>query len=323
MSFQTHVLILEGPGNGIRFGDGNPDMTIYVSPAADGDWGGRMEGDTKSITNMYFKMPIGPGGYVFKNGDLTVAGIDHNGNLRLKGAASFKHNVQEWVKTTDDFERIYFVRSGRNIYKSGDGWHEWRNSGDSSHMLLEPTGNLMVAGTVKTNTSKFADGGLWVGESGDIIDGGDHYATMRFGMGVRITSGNKSGEPKITLGSDGNILAAGNFVGQSDERMKTNIRALEDCLGLALALEPSRFIHGGKESIGFIAQKVQGVVPELVLSDPAGILHLNYSNLTAVAVGATKELHSLVQEQKAVIDDLTARMEALEAMIRNMVGDGK
>ena len=82
----------------------------------------------------------------------------------------------------------------------------------------------------------------------------------------------------------------------SDARLKTNVTDITDGLSLVGQLRPVRFNWNGEyntgtsSSLGFLAQEVEQVFPELVITDTAGYKNLDYSKLTAVLAGAVKEL---------------------------------
>ena len=58
--------------------------------------------------------------------------------------------------------------------------------------------------------------------------------------------------------------------------------------------------------VGLIAQEVEHVLPEVVITDHAGYKSVAYANIVGVLVEAIKE-------QQAQIDDLSARLAALKA----------
>jgi hypothetical protein len=58
--------------------------------------------------------------------------------------------------------------------------------------------------------------------------------------------------------------------------------------------------------IGFVAQELQTVIPEVVSGDPEKQLGVDYGSLVAVAFKA-------IQEQQTLITQLTARITALES----------
>ena len=97
----------------------------------------------------------------------------------------------------------------------------------------------------------------------------------------------------------------------SDVRLKENIAPLAACLSKTLALNPVSFqwrdkaSMGAKTNIGFIAQDVETVVPEVVGHTVEGMKTLDYAKLVALLTGA-------IQEQQALIEQLNLRIAALE-----------
>lgn len=102
----------------------------------------------------------------------------------------------------------------------------------------------------------------------------------------------------ITVG--GNLVANGEITAYSDRRLKTDIQSLDN-RGL---LNPVSYTKDGKQQIGFIAQEVQEVYPELVNEDTNGYLSLNYQQLTAVLSAQINNLYSIINELKSEISRL-------------------
>ena len=105
----------------------------------------------------------------------------------------------------------------------------------------------------------------------------------------------------------------------SDGRLKTNIRPLTNALEKVLQLRGVNFTwKNNPESgnqIGFIAQEVKQVVPELVSGTEGDIergetLSMSYGNLTPLLVEAIKE-------QQKIIADLQRRVALLESKQNN------
>ena len=103
----------------------------------------------------------------------------------------------------------------------------------------------------------------------------------------------------------------------SDIRLKENIvqlteilEKLQDVRGVKFnwrtAEFPDRGLPEGRE-IGFIAQEVEKVFPELVSTDSDGYKALSYGRLTAILLEAIKE-------QQVQIDELTTRLQKLEGL---------
>ena len=104
------------------------------------------------------------------------------------------------------------------------------------------------------------------------------------------------------------VYAGGNLI-QSDKRLKNNIKDLDSQLEVVKKLKPRRFDWKKDQSsdIGFIAQELQKVVPELVGEAPDNekTLHVAYGKLTPILVKA-------IQEQQKMIEKLSARIDELE-----------
>ena len=83
-----------------------------------------------------------------------------------------------------------------------------------------------------------------------------------------------------TLTHYGNFCATGEVTAYSDIRLKSNIRNFT----FRGRLQPKTYVKDNKQAIGFIAQDVQVLYPELVIEgmDEHHFLSLNYGNITAV-----------------------------------------
>ncbi len=115
----------------------------------------------------------------------------------------------------------------------------------------------------------------------------------------------------------------------SDSRLKHDINNLKYGLGDLLKLRPVKYTWNSDntDDIGFIAQEIKNIVPEIVKQDSEGIYSLDYSKLTSVIVNAIKELNAKVDskvanlekenaELKAKLDTLESRLEALEKKVK-------
>jgi len=114
----------------------------------------------------------------------------------------------------------------------------------------------------------------------------------RVGIGV-------TGTPTEKLEVVGNVKAT-NFLSSSDERLKKDIKKIENALEKIDQLEGISFKwkETGKESIGLIAQNVEGVLPELVSEDNEGLKSIQYGNIVAVLIEAVKEQQKQIDELK-------------------------
>ena len=95
----------------------------------------------------------------------------------------------------------------------------------------------------------------------------------------------------------GNLTASGDVNTNSDIKLKTNIKTLTNSLDKVLQMrgvEFDRIDIEGKHQIGFIAQELEEIYPELV-SENQGTKSVAYGNITAILVEALKELKERVE----------------------------
>lgn len=114
-----------------------------------------------------------------------------------------------------------------------------------------------------------------------------------------------------SLWIEGNIIANGEVTAYSDIRLKSNIKPL-DYKG---RLAPKWFIKDNKPSIGFIAQEVQTLYPELVkvnTSTTENYLSLNYGAITAVLSAQVNRVEDEVEVLKNRIRQLENEVALLK-----------
>lgn len=112
-----------------------------------------------------------------------------------------------------------------------------------------------------------------------------------------------------TLSVTGSVVASGEVTAYSDARLKNNIRTL-DYRG---RLIPRHYVKDGKQSIGFIAQEVQTLYPELVLGYDKSrpYLSLNYNGCTAVLSAQLNHVEDEVTMLKNKVRELEIKVSVL------------
>ncbi len=160
-------------------------------------------------------------------------------------------------------------------------------SGSSVVNKLSVNGNLSV-GSGYRETSAPSDGAIIQGDVG-------------------IGTSSPSNRLTVYNGSTtGNYTTSG-WTHSSDARLKTDIHPILNAMVLVRAMQGVRFHWINRpqdpEQIGFIAQQVEPVLPEVVSTDAQGMKSLAYSNITALHNEAIKEL-----------DDRLRAVESQEAM---------
>jgi hypothetical protein len=147
------------------------------------------------------------------------------------------------------------------------------------------------------------NGGAWgteyltfnVGNNGSAND--SQYVTsekMRIQSNGNVGIANTS--PSYVLDVTGLVRFTGGYT-TSDERYKNTITPLSATSSLAEInqLRPVSFYwddpkFGTSQQLGFIAQEVQPIFPQLISTDNSGYLSMNYGGMTAPLVSAVQEL---------------------------------
>ena len=185
--------------------------------------------------------------------------------------------------------------------------------------------NITIDGT----TIALSSGDLTLDVAGDIVldadggdiflkDGGTHYGSIKRNNGDLQIHSEASDEDMLFVGNDGgsaitaltlDMSAAGaatfnnDVTAFSDERLKSNITTIPDALSKVTEMRGVHYVRDatGKDSTGVIAQEMQKVAPELVLTaeDEMGTLSVNYGNITGYLIEAIKELKAEIEDLKA------------------------
>jgi Chaperone of endosialidase len=106
----------------------------------------------------------------------------------------------------------------------------------------------------------------------------------------------------------------------SDERVKTNIQNLAPVMDRIMQLEPVTYmmkdaVEGQRRSMGFIAQQVAPLFPQLVSHSMPGsieLMGLNYTGFNVIAIKGIQEEQVKIEQLDAEISAVEKRMMAIE-----------
>lgn len=160
-----------------------------------------------------------------------------------------------------------------------------------------------------------------------------HYG----GGGANIGISNDSPSYKFDVNG---IVRASNFITLSDRQLKQDVKTIENAGELIRQLEgvtytfkekvrnEGRNLPAGRQ-IGFIAQDVQKVLPEVVEEDEQGLLGVTYQSLIPLLVEHQKELQTQndqlveeIEEVKEANEQLAAEMAEIKALLKKIAKDG-
>jgi len=277
-NYSNNVSVNAANGRGFRFWNSD-GYKIYMSSYSDGTWGGRRISYPNGVGNdynMYFRMSDEHRGFVF----------GYSGNRAqthiVGGHISTQRSIyagEAIISSRYGFKGSYDSNQVQGIWSIGDNWKINTSGNDFGNQY----------GMVYSHTN-----------AGSTGIGGKKAIT---GWGHQVLFVN-NGYTKVAISSEyGHILAAGNITAKgevtaySDRRLKSDIQPLKK----RGELNPVTYIKDGKKSIGFIAQDVQKIYPELVSGKESEneYLSVNYGQMTAVLYAEISELKKEVAELKS------------------------
>ncbi|PSK88995.1 tail fiber domain-containing protein [Taibaiella chishuiensis] len=103
----------------------------------------------------------------------------------------------------------------------------------------------------------------------------------------------------------------------SDRNLKANIKPLTNALSIVKQLEGKTYQWNEKAQkekradngthVGFIAQDLQKIIPEVVIADKDGELGVNYTEIIPLLTEAIKEQQNQIEELKALVKNQSAQ----------------
>ncbi len=158
-------------------------------------------------------------------------------------------------------------------------------------------------------------------EAGSLMVGRFDHDMLRINAFMGI---NAKPDSAFAITTEGNIEAT-EITSTSDVRLKKEINEIENAIALVSGLNgityqwntedyPERKFEGGTH-LGFIAQEVEKVMPELVRTNSKGYKSVNYTKVSTILVEAVKEQQRMIEERDHKISDLEERIERLESLV--------
>lgn len=136
---------------------------------------------------------------------------------------------------------------------------------------------------------------------------------------INTTTTGPNGAYFTVKDSSSNAVGAYNATGwvhSSDERLKTNIEPLENALDKIIRLQGVSYnwktLPNSNNQIGFIAQEVEKVFPEVIAKDDGGNYSMAIQNLVAPIVEAIKEQQTKIKEKDGSIKHLQSSVNNLQ-----------
>lgn len=236
--------------------------------------------------------------------------------IGVNGRSQFGQGV---FGSTDSGVSIYGIAtSGTGAYfTSSTGYALITNFGKVGVGVLEPNNQLDVNGRIRvrhtTNTA-----GIWMSNSANSVSDADGaFYGMKTNTETGIYIGNNW---RFWVTSAGNATLTGTLTQSSDKRLKKDFSSLNNSLSGLYQLNGYHYkwIEESRSKdlqTGLIAQEVQKIFPELVQTDEAGFLAVNYTGLVPHLIEAVKELRNENNALKGKNQTLESRLDKIEALL--------
>jgi len=201
-----------------------------------------------------------------------------------------------------------------------------RSGNDSYFRINETWGDIHTNGGADGVLGIYNEG-VSTGRTAILTSAGERFAVTNAGdVGIGVVS------PAYRLHVDGNVYATGDVgascgvLSCSDARFKTNVQPMGSALQTVEKLRAVRFDWRRKEfpdhrfsdnrQIGFIAQEVERILPEVVSKGSDGTYSVDYGRVTPVLVAAIKELKAQLDADRRQIAEKDRQIAAQAEEIR-------
>ena len=259
-----------------------------------------------ALTNSSGDLIIKSGSTVaatFSGANVTLAGTVASGAIDTAAANITSGGVIKIDVDADADDLTGDSATGRLTIGAGEDLNLYH--GGTNSYIVNDTGDLILdtAGDIILD----ADGA-------DVVfkDGGTAIGTFTNSSSDLVMASNVSDKDMIFKGNDGgstitaltlDMSAAGaatfnnDVTAFSDERLKTDIKTIDNALNMVGDMRGVFFNRDGVAGTGVIAQEIQNILPEVV-HDKQEYLSVAYGNMVGVLIEAIKELKKEVETLK-------------------------
>ena len=209
-------------------------------------------------------------------------GLGSGGALTVNGGVSVKNDTYLGGKLNITGDIV----NGNLIYTTGGNLGL---SNTTPAYKLDINGSVNLTGNIYKNGNMYASDSLWEASNNDIF-----YTKGNIGIGTT--------SPGYKLHVMGPIYSSDRITAFSDIRFKENIKTLSNTLNKVERCRGVSYkkIDTGENHVGFIAQELETVFPEVVFTDEmSGLKSVAYGNITAILLESIKELSQRLKRMES------------------------
>jgi len=259
-----------------------------------------------SLTNTSGNLIIKSGtttAATFSGANVTFAGtiasgaID-NGSSNITSGGLLKLDVDADAddRTGDSATGRLTIGAGEDLNLYHGGTHSYIIN-DTGSLFIDSADNLLL--DVAGGSISFQKNGTSFGEF--VESSSDFIIQSKVQDKDLIFKGNDGGSTVTALTLDMSAAGAATFNNDvtafSDERLKTDIKTIDNALNKVCDMRGVYFNRDGAAGTGVIAQEIQDILPEVV-HDKQEYLSVAYGNMVGVLIEAIKELKKEVETLK-------------------------
>ena len=314
-------------GGDVGIGLAVPDELLHVNGTAE------FEGNIKINGNWITRDGDDEGIAVSSSGNVGIGIGSPAELLHVNGTSEFEGNITtngNWISGDGGNEGISVSSSGNVGIGTSNPQHELQvydpNNDNSWLQLVQvSTGNTQGDGLViGVNSSEEAN--FINKEATNMNFQTDQITRMVIEAGGNVGIGDDT--PSYKLQVNGQVAGTSSYVNTSDAKYKTNVQRINSALEKLLRLEGVSYDWKTKDfpdkkfdnrhQLGFIAQDVEGIVPEAVSITEEGDYGLSYSTFIPLLVEAVKQLNEENEKLKYENESLKAENTSQEERLQRI-----
>ncbi len=271
-----------------------PDYQFFATGAGSAILAGRFSADASSSRIYFAKSRNATAGShtVVQSGDqLGVLSFGGSDGTNISEGARISAEVDGTPGTNDMPGRLVFLTTA-------DG-----SATPTERMRIDNSGAITINSSAILNNALISTtiAGIGIGSANTA----GNYRTMK------ISGAAGSQVLDFSNGTNSaNLSSAGAWTNASDARLKKNIKEIKYGVNTIMNTLPRSYERNDVEGnfIGFIAQELKEVVPEVVFGSEDVQYTIDYGSLVAITFKA-------IQEQQQTIESLQTRIELLESKV--------
>ena len=257
---------------------------------------------------------LGSSGELGIGTDSPAAGLDiKHASAALITRSTNNNGIAMYNEISGGYSNLYLyqINGSAKVVLAGNG-DSYFNGGNVGINDTSPSNKLDVNGDIRAtqynlrgNVSNPTSTAVAIYDQASVgLTLSAHNTSFRSYDGSNMMESARLVHDKLTVAGD--VIAYGS---PSDKRLKENIKPIESALDKVSKLQGVTFdwkqkkdsILELKEDIGFIAQDVKKVLPELVRKNKDGILSMRHQGIAPILLEAIKELKAEIEDLKKKI----------------------